>query len=483
MDPFYSSPSNREKKHNMAYDFSNVNHPKMTNNREESKPLSPKFDARALSNIPLTPTFGLSPRSKQNRRMEEGYGVEISWDDDQSESEFKPNYGYKASAVHWVRQNKKKILIGFGVVAFFGVVSGTTSKKIQDNKHKAVTMSGIAKSAKTKSPKAPLTANLDGATKSGKSASLAALGTMAPTVSNSPTASAAPSNEPTESSAPSVSSAPSDVPTETSAPSGKPTPTPTESPTLSPSDVPTESSSPSFSVEPTPTPTESPNLPLVASTRTNSSNSTSPTETPTYVDSSFYSINVTVNATEVNEIEELNDDGFEINTTKTEEVKITESDDDTDEEQGDDDIIEVEIEELNDDGFETTYNTTETEEVKITESDDDMDGETNAVEEADIAETTDEGQGDDDIIEVEITEEEEVVNGTAANETAVEIETEEEGAECLRDGAQCDSEESCTQECCNGQLEDGTGWFECPDGSMFCGDHIVLEAKLCWMVN
>ena len=87
MDPFYSSPNTRDKTRNMAYDFSTVNHFKTTDNKEESEPLSPKFKAGLPDDVSLAPTFGLSPRSKQHQRMEEG--IDNSWQDDQPESEFK----------------------------------------------------------------------------------------------------------------------------------------------------------------------------------------------------------------------------------------------------------------------------------------------------------------------------------------------------------------------------------------------------------
>ena len=156
----------------MAYDFSTVDHLKMSDNGKESEPLSPTFKANNLRNVPLTPTFGLSPRSKQHERMEEGVGVDISWDDDQSE--FKPNYdaSYRASAIQWVRRNKKKsYLFGAGIFALIGVVTLTSTKKIQANRHKAATSTATgavssAKTPKSKIDKLDLTQKLQVAAKS-----------------------------------------------------------------------------------------------------------------------------------------------------------------------------------------------------------------------------------------------------------------------------------------------------------------------------
>ena len=58
----------------------------------------------------------------------------------------------------------------------------------------------------------------------------------------------------------------------------------------------------------------------------------------------------------------------------------------------------------------------------------------------------------------------------------VHEEEEVERTECLRDGEHC---HDCPNECCNGKLDDGSGWFECPNGMEFCGDHMILGTKLC----
>eukprot|EP00985_Skeletonema_marinoi_P000957 scaffold383_cov131-Skeletonema_marinoi.AAC.4 len=346
MDPFYSSPNNREKTRNMAYDFSTVDHLKMSDNGKESEPLSPTFKANNLRNVPLTPTFGLSPRSKQHERMEEGVGVDISWDDDQSE--FKPNYdaSYRASAIQWVRRNKKKsYLVG----------------------------------------------------------------------------------------------------------ANEPTPEPTATPTVSPSWSPTVSSAPSNSSKPTTSPSVS----------SAPSNSTMPTTSPSWSPTYVASLNVTVNATKLIEIEEFeDDDGFE--TIETEEEEIVEANaTETEEEEEQEEIVE----------------TIETEEEKTAETDEEEEQKENA-------ETTDEEQ-DEEIAEAADTEEEEIAETTEEEQeesvetTETEEKEEEEEIDCLRDGEQCYDKRICFKSCCNGQLDEGVGWFECPNGSKFCGDNGILGSILC----
>ena len=48
--------------------------------------------------------------------------------------------------------------------------------------------------------------------------------------------------------------------------------------------------------------------------------------------------------------------------------------------------------------------------------------------------------------------------------------------ECFRDGTEC---QDCSNECCSGDLGDGSGWFKCANGMEFCGDQNVLGAVLC----
>ena len=135
MDPFYSSPSNREKTRNMAFDLSSLN---IKMSGQESEPLSPgtpKLKSNKMKDVSLTPTFGLSPRSKQQRRMEEGEGIDIEWVDDfRDDSEVKPIYSlsYTAATLGWMRRNKKKVIIG-GILAFAGVVAISSSNKIHAN--------------------------------------------------------------------------------------------------------------------------------------------------------------------------------------------------------------------------------------------------------------------------------------------------------------------------------------------------------------
>lgn len=80
---------------------------------------------------------------------------------------------------------------------------------------------------------------------------------------------------------------------------------------------------------------------------------------------------------------------------------------------------------------------------------------------------------------LEITEEAEEGGILVFNEHAIEHvheEEEVERTECLRDGEHC---HDCSNECCNGNLDDGSGFFECPNGMAFCGDHVILGTKLC----
>jgi hypothetical protein len=165
MDPFYSSPSNREKTRNMAYDLSSL---KIKMSGQESEPPLSLKSNNMMKDVSLTPTFGPSPRSKQQRRMEEGEGIDIEWVDGFSdESEVKPVYSlsYTAATIGWMRRNKKKVIIG-GILAVLGVVTVTSSNKIhanmQANRYQAQAMpkstkskSPKSKSPKSKSPKAP----------------------------------------------------------------------------------------------------------------------------------------------------------------------------------------------------------------------------------------------------------------------------------------------------------------------------------------
>ena len=132
MDPFYSSPSNREKTRNMAYDLSSL---KIKMSGQESEPPLSLKSNNMMKDVSLTPTFGLSPRSKQQRRMEEGEGIDIEWVDGFSdESEVKPVYSlsYTAATLGWMRRNKKKVIIG-GILAVLGVVTVTSSNQIHAN--------------------------------------------------------------------------------------------------------------------------------------------------------------------------------------------------------------------------------------------------------------------------------------------------------------------------------------------------------------
>ena len=52
----------------------------------------------------------------------------------------------------------------------------------------------------------------------------------------------------------------------------------------------------------------------------------------------------------------------------------------------------------------------------------------------------------------------------------------QETFECFRDGMEC---HECSNECCSGDLDDGSGWFKCPNGMEFCGDQDILGAVLC----
>ena len=160
MDPFYSSPSNREKTRNMAFDLSSL---KIKMSGLETEPLSPGTPKLKSNNmmkdVPLTPTFGLSPRSKQQRRMEEGEGIDIEWVDGFSDesAEVKPVYSlsYTAATIGWMRRNKKKVIIG-GILAVLGVVTVTSSNQIHANMQ-ANRFQAFAKSSKgpktTKRPK------------------------------------------------------------------------------------------------------------------------------------------------------------------------------------------------------------------------------------------------------------------------------------------------------------------------------------------
>ena len=47
---------------------------------------------------------------------------------------------------------------------------------------------------------------------------------------------------------------------------------------------------------------------------------------------------------------------------------------------------------------------------------------------------------------------------------------------CFRDGTEC---HDCSNECCSGDLGDGSGWFKCANGMEFCGDQNALGALLC----
>ena len=156
MDPFYSSPSNREKTRNMEYDLSCL---KIKMSGQESEPPLSLESNKMMKDVSLTPTLGPSPRTKQQRRMEEGEGIDIEWVDGFSgESEVKPVYSlsYTAATIGWMRRNKKKVIIG-GILAFVGVVAISSSNKIQANmqanRYQAQAMPKSTKGPKsTKSP-------------------------------------------------------------------------------------------------------------------------------------------------------------------------------------------------------------------------------------------------------------------------------------------------------------------------------------------
>jgi hypothetical protein len=412
----------------MAYDFSSVNRFQMPNNKE-SEPLSPKLTANnMLADACLAPKFGLSPRSK---RMEEGVEVDIAWDDDQSE--FKPDYdtSYPASAIQWARQNKNKILIGVGVFAIFGAVT-STSKKILANKHTAKANHKALDEAITgggpKSAKARLHQGLNNYALS-KADKLGLLAfTMEPTVSNSPTMSSAPSNQPTVSSEPSVSSAPSNEPSLSSAPSGTPTsapsgmPTsqpssaPSDTPTSQPSNKPSVSTEPSMSSAPSGTPTSAP------SGTPTSQPSSAPSDMPSSQPSNKPTVSVAPSGTPSTQpsnkptVSVAPSDAPSSQPTKTPSQSPTSfSSTIASSFANVTKVIEI-VEFLTDDGFETTATVPE------------------------------------------IEEEENVDN------------------KCLRDGEQCND---CLNTCCHGQLGAGGGWFQCPNGIMFCGNYGILGPSLC----
>jgi hypothetical protein len=177
MDQFSSSPGAREKRNFTAYDFSSVSVLKISSDNsheEESAPQAPpskKNSTVTLSDMPLTPTVELSPRSKRAQRVEvevdEGVGIETQLYDEADRSDLKPGYKgvshYSNAFIHGARQNPKWMLIGGGVVViFFALITWGSSEKIQQSKTnttiscKAGKSIGTVKACKaSKAPKAP----------------------------------------------------------------------------------------------------------------------------------------------------------------------------------------------------------------------------------------------------------------------------------------------------------------------------------------
>ena len=340
----------------MAFDLSSLN---IKMSGQESEPLSPgtpKLKSNKMKDVSLTPTFGLSPRSKQQRRMEEGEGIDIEWVDDfRDDSEVKPIYSlsYTAATLGWMRRNKKKVIVG-GILAFVGVVAISSSNKIhanmQANKHKKAALVG-SKSPKSKSPKS----------KSPKMGGLAlGLGYG---------------------------------------------PMPTTSPSTAPSKSP----------------------------------SGSPTHVPTYIRSEATSMNATV--------EFDSDDGFE--TTETEEEEVEEE------------VLEEIVETIDEEQVEETAETEEEEET--------MGGDKEIIFEA----MEEEQEADVDPKEPTYLP---TMSPTIGLKDPTYLPTMSPTDECFRDGTEC---QDCSNECCSGDLGDGSGWFKCPNGMEFCGDQNVLGAVLC----
>ena len=119
---------------------------------EESEPLSPPTDNEAAAarnnttmwSVDLTArqTFGISPRSKYIQKAEEGFETTpSSWQKEEEveqdgESDLKPNYNGRSSYsrvfIQYARQNRRKIVIGTGLIAIFGaVITFGASKTIQ----------------------------------------------------------------------------------------------------------------------------------------------------------------------------------------------------------------------------------------------------------------------------------------------------------------------------------------------------------------
>jgi hypothetical protein len=458
----------------MGYDFSNVKHLKMSDDKE-SEPLSPELKgdqvhkhSNMLTDVCLTPTFGLSPRSKQHHMMEEGVGVDISWDDDQSE--IKPDY-YPTSTSQWVRQNKKKLLFGFGVFAFLGVVASST-KKIQAH-HKAKALEESMRVAAAKSPKSSKAAHTatQSVAKSGKaSLTLAGLDfTMAPTVSNSPTVSAAPTNAPTVSPAPTVSSAPTNAPTVSPAPSDASTSVVNVTTVVNVTkEVEIEESETEDGFETTETEEEEEVEETVETTEEE-------VEETTETEEEEEEVEETVETTEEEEEEtaEMEEEEEEVEeTTETEEeeeeveevVETAETEEEAEEVEETDDASEEEEEEI----VETTAE--EEEEVVVEETADTTEEEEEEEEAEETVDTTEEEE-----------EEEEEVEETVDTTEEEEEEEETEENKCLRDGDQCQNMRACTNNCCHGEWGAGGGWFKCPNGNnkFFCGDYSILGSSLC----
>lgn len=319
MDPFYISPGAREKMRKVPFkSFKN----------EEAEPLSPTEAAAARNNttmwsVDLTArqTFGISPRSKYIQKAEEGEGFETtpsSWQKEEEveqdgEFDLKSDYNgrssYSRAFIQYARQNRRKIVIGTGLIAIFGaVITFGASKTIQNKSMAEVTttekISPSGKSGKAGSGSLEFVAYKSKAAKTSGDR-LEGLEfmieepTLSPTLSHAPSQSSQPSNEPSVSSQPSVSSAPSDEPTVSSSPSSEPSSAPSNEPSMSskpsvsskpsdeptagPSDSPSVSAKPTISASPTSNPSSSPTSNPSSSPTPKPTNSPSVSAAPTSV--------------------------------------------------------------------------------------------------------------------------------------------------------------------------------------------------------